>query len=426
MRLVVSIGTSLICGTAVAAVMDRFVAAHAAAPAFWQGDPVAAAWVAFGGAGGIAVLCYVAFAFIMVMTHAFLDLVTARARLTGADAADGTAPDQRWRDAFAHTDFASMAAQLTPYELAAAPLTLLRLLRAELWRVYATRLLYALAVAIALGGAVAVIEPAPLRALSLPVTAVRWQEAAVVLALVVALATWLAMDHAVGRLARTMTLASAEWTDAVPVAAERVDRRLGLAPPPRPGGAAPDDLVAAVERLVAVLAANPPGAAEAAAAAAMERLDIMLREAAAAERQTLERLAEEVAAQGAAIARHAEVTQASDGDAATLAAAMSQLAAAVERLSEPVLHSMQLLGATDRRLLAVLERQEAVVGSINARWGRLAGALHAMSAGLGNVAQAATAEIAPAQDANELTEELQGLLDDIATDSPASLSQRAS
>ena len=426
MRLLVSIGTSLICGTAVAAVLYRYVVEHAAAPAFWPSDPVAAAWMAFGGAGGILVSCYLALAFVLMTSYAYLDLATARSRLARAAAIGTESPERHWGMAFANTDFAPMAAQLTPYELAAAPLSLLRLLRTEFWRVYAKRLLCVVTVAVALGGAIAVLGPAPVAAASLPAAVASWRESAAVLALVIVVATWLAMDDAVGRLARTMTRASAEWADALPLVTEQLDRQPGVAS--RPAGASLDDLTAVVERLVAALAQHPPGTPEptAAAAAAMERLAAAFREAAREQGQAIERLAEQVAAQGAALIEQAEAARSAQGDASAMTAAMAALAAAVDKLADPVLRRMQLLGATDRRLLAVVEHQETVVGSINRRWGQLAAALHAMSAGLGSVAQAATSEggtetrAAPDSDPTELTDELQELLDDISTtDSPS-------
>lgn len=432
MRLLVSIGTSLICGTAVAAVLYRYIQEYAATAAFWQTDPVAAAWSAYGGAGGILVLCYLAFAFVLVTSYAYLDLATARARLDDAAVTPAELPERQWRHAFANTDFASFAAQLTPYELAAAPLSLLRLLRTELWRVYAKRLLCVSILAVALAGAVAVVGIAPVPALPPPAATARWQEAAVVLALVAATAAWLAMDNAVGRLARMMTQASAEWTDTQSVTAERPDPWLGMAP--LSAGASTGDLVAAVERLVAALAQRPPGAADpnAGAAAATDRLNAVLSEAAHEQRQAIERLGEQLAEQGSAVTQHAETAQSAHDDTVALAAAMAQLAAAVDKLADPVLQRMQFLGATDRRLLAVLERQETVVGSINARWNQLAAALHAMSAGLGSVAQAAAsaetaadAHLVPAPSPTELGDELQELLDDISTKATASVPHAA-
>ncbi len=431
MRLLVSIGASVLCAAAIAAVLYGYVVEHAAAPAFWQSDPIATAWVAFAGAGGILVLCYLVFAFALVTSFAYLDLATAYGRIARAEAAGIEAPERHWQEAFANSDFAAMAAQLTPYELAAAPLSLLRLLRTEMWRVYGKRLLCAVIIAFALGGAVAALGLAPVPALSVPPAVGRWQGLAAAIAVVIFVAAWLAMDNAVGRLARTMTRASAEWTDAAPLSTERLDGRPGVAA--RLAGATPDDLIAAVERLVAALALRPPGTPEsnAGTTAAVERLNVVLQETGREQCQAIERLGEQVAAQGVAMSQQAEAARSDQGDASALSAAMAALAVAVDKLADPVLRRMQLLGATDRRLLAVLERQEHVVGAINTRWNQLAAALHAMSAGLGSVAQAAVADrtgdtrVAPASDPAELNDELQELLDEISTQTPPSVRRTA-
>jgi hypothetical protein len=100
---------------------------------------------------------------------------------------------------------------------------------------------------------------------------------------------------------------------------------------------------------------------------------------------------------------------------------MAQLAAAVDKLADPVLRRLQLLGATDRRLLAVMRRQEAMVGSVTGRWGELVQALRAMSAGLGHFAETAErhyveeARFAPTAAPVEVGDELQELLDEIST-----------
>jgi hypothetical protein len=433
MRLLVSIGTSVICGTAVAAVLYRYVMENAAAPAFWGSDPFAALWTGFGGAGGILVLAYALFAFALITCYAWLDLGAARTRLTRADT-DGTeAPELLWRAAFADTDFKAIAGQLTPYELGAAPLSLLRLLRTEIWRIYLKRVLCAATVAIALGAAVVALAPllpglAALPPQPLSAAAEHWRILAAFVVLVGATATWLAMDGAIGRLAMTMTRLSAAWADAVPLAAEPLaplaregTGALALSPPSL------EPLAAALDRLVAELAAQAPAAAETSAATvaqAIDALKLVMDDAAAAQRAMIEQLADGLAAQSEELVRRVEAARPAEVDIAALSAAMSELATAVDKLADPVLRRMQLLGATDRRLLSVLRRQENTVGSVTTRWAELVGALQAMSAGLDSFAQVAARH----EDADthlmatsappDLTDELQELLDEISATTP--------
>jgi hypothetical protein len=431
MRLLVSIGASLVCGTAVAAVLFRYIADNAALPHFWDSDALAIVWTAFGGAGGILVLSYGLFSFILVTSYAYLDLATARSRLArAATQDDGTAPDRLWRTAFADTDFRSIAGQLTPYELGAAPLALLRILRTEIWRVYAKRLLSAATVAIVLSGMVIALAPwhAPVPAAP---AAGQWQAFGAVLLLVGAATTWLTMDHAISRLAMTMTRLSTAWGEAPASSFSAQDRSAIIDAAPRTGLV--DDLIVAVDRLVAALAAKPAAVAKGGTgtAAAIEGLKQSLRDAADEQRQAIERLGDQLARQHEDLAHRLEAARSAEVDAAALSGAMSQLAAAVDKLADPVLRRIQLLGATDRRLLAVLRRQEDMVGSVTGRWGDLVGALRAMSAGLGNFAE--TAERHGAEDARlvtaagpaELGDELQELLDEISgTASPMPTAER--
>lgn len=417
MRLLVSLGASLVCGTAVAAALFRYISDNSASPNFWDSDPLAIVWSACGGAGGALVLSYGLFAFLLVTSYAYLDLASARTRLArAASADDDTPPDRMWRAAFADTDFRSIAGQLTPYELGAAPLALLRILRTEIWRIYAKRLLCAATVAVVLAGMV--IALAPWRAV-VPTgnAAGQWQAFGAVLLLVAAATTWLIMDQAINRLAMTMTRLSTAWSDVPP----------RESPPQAPGAAPPaatrpaDDLIIAVERLVAALAVKPSSRAGTGTAAAIEALSDSLRDAAADQRHAIERLGEQLAAQHDDFVRRLGEAQAATLDAATLSEAMAQLSVAVDKLADPVLRRIQLLGATDRRLLAVLRRQEDMVGSVTNKWSDLVAALRAMSIGLGSFAEAAERDVvedaryAAAPAPAELGDELQELLDEITT-----------
>jgi hypothetical protein len=420
MRLLVSIGASLVCGTAVAAVLFRYIADNAANPQFWTSDPLAIGWSAFGGAGGLLVLSYGVFSFILVTSYAYLDLATARTRLARSVAEDeGAPPDRLWRSAFADTDFRSIAGQLTPYELGAAPLALLRILRTEIWRVYAKRLLCVATVAVVLAGMVVALAPWRETLPAAP-AAGQWQALGAVLLLVAAATTWLAMDHAISRLAMTMTRISTVWSEPQSTMLAPDDRTFA------DGGSragAVDDLVIAVDRLVATLAARPApsGKGGASTAAAIEGLKQSLRDAADEQRLAVERLGGQLAEQHEALTQRIEAAQQTEANAAAVSDAMSQLAQSVEKLADPVLRRIQLLGATDRRLLAVLRRQEVMVGNVTTRWGDLVQALRMMSAGLGNFAETAErhyaeeARFAPTVPPSEVGDELQELLDEIST-----------
>ena len=416
MRLLVSIGASLVCGTAVAAALFRYISDNATTPKFWDSDPLAIIWSAFGGAGGLLVLSYGLFSFVLVTSYAYLDLAAARARIARGAAQDDDAPPERlWRAAFADTDFRGIAGQLTPYELGAAPLALLRILRTEIWRVYVKRLLCAGTVGVVLAGMV--IALAPWRA-AMPAgpASGQWQAFGAVLLLVTAAATWLVMDYAINRLAMTMTRLSTAWGE-MPA---RETTQSPVDPTFAPTRTGPlDDLIAAVDRLIAALAAKPSPRPGTGTAAAIEALKDSLRASADDQRRAIDRLGEQLAAQHEDMARRLGEAQAAALDAATLGEAMSQLSAAVDRLADPVLRRIQLLGATDRRLLSVLRRQEDMVGSVASRWSDLVGALRAMSVGLGSFAEVAErqsvedARFATAAPPAELGDELQELLDEI-------------
>ena len=418
MRLLISLGASLVCGTAAAAALFRYISDNSASPNFWDSDPLAIIWSAFGGAGGVLVLAYGLFAFVLVTSYAYLDLASARARLArAASLDDDTPPDRMWRAAFADTDFRSIAGQLTPYELGAAPLALLRILRTEIWRIYAKRLLCAATVAIVLAGMV--IALAPWRAgVPTGVAEGQWQAFGAVLLLVAAATTWLIMDQAINRLAMTMTRLSTAWGEAPPRESPQQDSGPTT---PATRTVAVDDLIVAVERLVAALATKPSSRAGTGTATAIEALKDSLRDAADDQRHAIERLGEQLAAQHDEFARRLGEVQATAVDAAALSEAMAQLSAAVDKLADPVLRRIQLLGATDRRLLAVLRRQENMVGNVTSKWTDLVGALRAMSIGLGSFAEASErhvvddARYAAAPAPAELGDELQELLDEITT-----------
>jgi hypothetical protein len=157
----------------------------------------------------------------------------------------------------------------------------------------------------------------------------------------------------------------------------------------------------------------------------------------AAERQNalittlLQSMADKVDGLGEAIARAAP---APGQDAAQVSEAMTQLAAAVDRLAEPVLRRIKLLGTTDRRLLLALQHQEHVVSNVGNRWGELVAALQAMSLGLESFARAATQHehdthlvlARPGKaDPADLSGELQDLIDEMSEDELPAMRQQA-
>jgi hypothetical protein len=81
------------------------------------------------------------------------------------------------------------------------------------------------------------------------------------------------------------------------------------------------------------------------------------------------------------------------------------------------------LGASDRRLITMLRRQEEVVGALGSRWSELVAALQAMSSSLASAASAVRAQpdprlLAPlgreGAAATGLEGELQELLDEMS------------
>lgn len=422
MRLLISIATSLICGTALAAVFYRYVAEHAAAPGFWQTDAFATLWAAFGGAGGLMVLGYALFAFAIVTSYAYLDLNLARTRLLRRISDTDQAPERQWRAAFADTDFKALAEQITPYELGGAPLSLLRLLRGELWRIYLRRMIGVTAIAVALLAAVVALAPGALEA-PLSAQEMHWRLVALVLAAAAAAAVWIAMDHAIGHLAMTITRIAANWTDAVPPAEPAGERRgaITLALPPPPVAPTSDDLIAVLDRLAKALSprGRPAGSD---GDGAIVPLAAALDAHAARADALIERLMQSFAAHADDLARAVAAARPAEAEIAAMSAALTALAASVDKLADPVLRRMQLLGATDRRLLAVLQRQEQTVGSVTTRWSELVAAVRAMGAGLESFADVAQrhadadADIAPApaRQSAALGDELQDLLDEIS------------
>ncbi len=381
MKLLVLIASSFVLSALAAAALFRYVVAFMGVPGFWHTDPLAMIWAGAGGVGGIVVVVYALFAILLVTGSAYVDLAGARTRLARSPDAPGERPEQRWQGVFAGTGFTTIAAQLSAYEMGVAPLALLRVLRREIWRVTAKRLATAETVTLGLAAIAVALGPAATPAVELPG---RWYALAAIVAAAAAMVIWLALDNAINRLAMAMARRSS-W-DVPPVATET--------------------------RLVSYAG---EGAIE---PQSLARLETVLREAADQQRNAFDRMGRGMAAQSEDLIRRLDRARAADADVGALAEALTQLGVAVDKLADPVMRRIQLLGANDRRLLTALRRQEEVVGTVANRWSELVAALQGMSAGLENLAQitAQRGPEAPPHPAGELTEELQDLLDEMSED----------
>jgi hypothetical protein len=257
-KLLITIAISLAASAVSAAAMIRYVAAHAAAGAFWQHDPVAALWLAVGGPATVAVAAFAAASFACVTIGAAIDLGRARTRI-GRDqpGGDGSAPNGI--AIFAGTAFARIGRACDADKPGAAPLSLLRALRHEIWRVYAKRLAAVEILALAAGAGTMLARPAWIAA---PTAADGGAGllAAALLALVAIAASWLLLDESIMRLSAAMSAASG---------ARRAQGMLD----PLPGRH--EELLGAIDRLVRALALRPdpsPRIAEQ-LATLLERLD---------------------------------------------------------------------------------------------------------------------------------------------------------
>lgn len=270
MKLLSSIAISIAASAAIAAGVARYVAANAAVPTFWQRDPVAILWLAAGGPVAIALIVFAIVAFVLVTAGMWRDIGVARARLEN-DALDGgsTLPD--WTAVLSGTAFAPIADQLTADELRVAPLSLLRVLRIEIWRVYAKRLVCIEILAIAASAGVALVRPAWLSAPAFAAGG-SWQLGTALLLLAAVAAAWLSLDEAIGRMSRAITRAYAAWPRLTSIAdaASVLPQRAWIdAPQSRI-----DILLAALERLLDALVARPDPSARLASELALARAEL--------------------------------------------------------------------------------------------------------------------------------------------------------
>jgi hypothetical protein len=462
-KLSTNVGCSVVGGAIAAAAAWFYVSVYGEGPGFWQRDPIAGAWALLGGAYGIGVVVYAVLSFVFISVGALHALRQARTHLV-KETTDPRLLPEAWRGALADTEFASLLAQLPGEELTIAPLGLLRVLRYEIWRVYVARLVATQLVTIGLTCATVVVARYSGPVASAPADALLYLQIFAALALTIVLGAWLLVDDAIRDLAATVSGIAASW-----------EATLRDQPPPRlPRGgpasgalaARSDTIVAAIDKLAATIATPSVDDADA-ATPALAAMEAAIREAAAKQSDTIvaaiDKLAatiatpsvddadaatpalaaieaavrESAAKQGALIgglcetltiqigllAQSIEQRDANAvGDVRGTSEALILLAAAVDRLADPLLRRLRLLDTADRRLLTVLRRQEEAVSSVGTKWSELVTALQAMSAGLDRFAQATSGryeEVLRLQSGGpgepmDVTEELQELLDEMS------------
>lgn len=375
MKLLSSIAISVAASAAIAAGVARYVEANAAVPSFWQRNPIAILWLAAGGPVVFALIVFAIAAFVLVTAGMLDDIGKGRARLV-SDGRNGgpTAPD--WVAVFAGTAFEPIADQLTADELRVAPLSLLRVLRIEVWRVYAKQLVSVEILVVAASAGVALVRPAWL---STPAPAVSssWQLAAAMLLLAAVAAAWLLLDEAIGRMTRAITHATAAW----PRPASIPEATFLLPPQRGTVEAAPrnDSLLAAVERLLDAMAGRPDPALRLASELALARAEL---------RPLLERIDDRLqtppAPQMIEGPREAVISEQALGD---LTGALSEVARAVEKLSA-----------------------ESVAG----RWDELEAAMRGIGATLDGIVEAMRAQPPRTAAPHTVTDKLEQLLEEIS------------
>jgi hypothetical protein len=410
----------------------------------WAADALDATLASTGGPGGLCPLLYAVLSCVILAASAIWGLDSLGRTLTAKAAAEPKRLPEAWRATLEGSDFAPLAGPITGDELAIAPLALLRVLRAEIWRVFIKRVVASQTVTVALVALALAFAPdlAPSPTLG-PALILRIDALAAGIVLAGGVAAALMLDRAIERFAALVTHLSAAWEESLPRPLATPPYAPATAPLPRTGESAPGpsdariaQLANSIDRLAALVssAATPSEAQIGQLTASVERLAAVVAGTAERQNQSLAEFARlmEGGIESLTLALdRAEAVPQSDAAAAT--AAMAQLTAAIEQLAQPVRDQMKVLAASDRRLITMLRRQEEVVGSLGQRWSELVAALHGMTEGLANVAVAARDEganrlPAPAlgegSAVSELEDELQDLLDDMsdpdaAEDDPA-------
>ena len=409
MKLSIAIGVSLVGALAASSVAWRL---DLLGQPPWAAHALATTLGATGGPGGLCLLLYALLSCALLAASALYGLGALAKALEERTRANPKRLPEAWRAALEESDFAPLAGPITGDELAIAPLALLRVLRAEIWRIFIKRLVGSQTVSVALAAAALAFSPDLMPSATLaPALVLRIDALAAGVVLAGGVAVSLVLDRAIERFAASLTRLSAAWeqalTPAFPAAAP-ARALLATMPAPRPAELPAGPSPAQVEQLTG----------------SVNRLAALLTESVERQSESLSEMSHLMTAGIEAVARILDRAEALPTvDAAAAGAAVAQLAAAVEQLALPVMEQMKLLGASDRRLITMLRRQEEVVGALGSRWSELVAALQAMSSNLASAATAVRAQpdprlLAPlgpeAASATGLEDELQQLLDEMS------------
>jgi hypothetical protein len=408
-KLSIAIGVSLVGALAASSVAWRL---DLLGQPPWAAHALATTLGATGGPGGLCLLLYALLSCALLAASALYGLGALAKALEERTRANPKRLPEAWRAALEESDFAPLAGPITGDELAIAPLALLRVLRAEIWRIFIKRLVGSQTVSVALAAAALAFSPDLMPSATLaPALVLRIDALAAGVVLAGGVAVSLVLDRAIERFAASLTRLSAAWeqalTPAFPAAAP-ARALLATMPAPRPAELPAGPSPAQVEQLTG----------------SVNRLAALLTESVERQSESLSEMSHLMTAGIEAVARILDRAEALPTvDAAAAGAAVAQLAAAVEQLALPVMEQMKLLGASDRRLITMLRRQEEVVGALGSRWSELVAALQAMSSNLASAATAVRAQpdprlLAPlgpeAASATGLEDELQQLLDEMS------------
>ncbi len=393
MKLSLIIGASL--GAALAATAAVTGAIAHAAPSSLA-NALSLTLAAAGGPGVLCLVLYSVFSAALTAATAVYDLLSMQSRLAEGGEAKLRLPEA-WHTALAGTAFATLAGAIARDDFAIMPFVVSRIVRSDVWRIFSRRLMAAQAVTLALAAAALVLAPGLTATPPVRIdAALRIDAFAACLLFAGTVVAWLLIERAIDRLVLTVTELIAT--------SEAPKETLPLPSPTASiaatGAAQSDKFVAAVNRLAHLIDA------------------LNTRQSG-----IVDKISQALAVRIDAITRAAERAETAAADTVeTLRAALTELAAKIENLAEPVAEHMKLTIATETRSSEVQLRQKEIVDAMVERWGELADALQTMGTGLGDLAAAVRLEeqarlpvAAPsAEQRTELGEELRELLDEMS------------
>ncbi|HUK59547.1 MAG TPA: hypothetical protein VLV50_09995 [Stellaceae bacterium] len=373
MKLYIAMGMSLLAALAGTSVAWR-VDVLSQPP--WLAPTLSTMLAATGGPGGFCLLLYALISCTILAASALYALRALASSLEERTRSNPKRLPEAWRAALEKSDFAPLAGPITGDELAIAPLALLRVLRAEIWRVFIKRLVASQTVTVALAAAALAFGPDLVPGVTLaPALVLRIDALAAGVVLAGGVAASLLLDRAIERFAAAITRLSAAW--------ERSNAPLAVTAAAAPAPAS------AVAPMVPTRSAGPSGAQVESLAASVDRLAGLLAGSAERQSEALAELSHLMTGTIETVARALDRAESlPPPDSAAAGTAMAQLTAALEQFTQPVMEQMKLLGASDRRLIAMLRRQEEVVGALGLRWSELVTSLQSMSANLASAALA--------------------------------------